>query len=94
MEEASFQSVLRVILIILLIYFGLKIIIRWFGPMILKYILKRLGKKFQQQFNQQFNQQPREKTRKAGDVVIEKKPSENRKTNNTTGEYIDFEEID
>lgn len=94
MEEASFQSILRVILIILLIYFGLKIIFRWFGPMILKYILKRLGRKFQRQFNQQFNQQAPQNGKKTGEVVIEKKPSKSRKTNNNTGEYIDYEEID
>lgn len=90
MYEASFESVLRVILIVLLIYFGFKILIRWFGPIILKWFLKKLGKKFQQQFNQQ---QPTGKKTKQGEVVIEKKP-DRRKSNKNVGEYIDYEEID
>lgn len=91
MYEASFESILRVILIVLLIYFGFKVLIRWFGPMILKYFLKRIGKKFQQQFNQQ---QPTGKKTKQGEVIIEKKSSNSRKTNKNAGEYIDYEEID
>ena len=52
MQEASLSEVLRVVLIILLIYFGIKLIIRWFGPILLRWILKRVGKKFGQNFSQ------------------------------------------
>ncbi len=58
--------------------------------MILKYFLKRIGSKFQQQFNQQ----PSKRSKKEGDVVIEKKPNNSRKANKKVGEYIDYEEID
>ena len=90
MYEASFESVLRTILIILLIYFGFKVLIRFFGPMILKYFLKKIGKKF----TQQFNQAPPSRSKKEGEVVIEKKPEKGRKSNKNVGEYIDYEEID
>lgn len=90
MYEASFESILKTILVILLIYFGFKILIKFFGPMILKYFLNKMGKKFQQQFSQQ---QPKS-GKKKGEVVIEKKPENSRKSNKNVGEYIDYEEID
>lgn len=90
MYTASFESIIKTVLIILLIYFGFKILIRWFGPMILKYFLKKIGSKFQQQFNQETNPEATKK----GDVVIEKKPKTGRKSNKNVGEYIDYEEID
>ncbi len=92
MYEASFSEVIRVVLIILLIYFGLKLIIRWFGPLLLKYILRKVGKKFEQNFNQ-YDPSGRKK-KKEGEVTIEKKPKNNSKSNNDVGEYIDYEEID
>ena len=90
MHEASFQSILKTILIILLIYFGFKILLRFFGPIILKYFLTKVGSKFQQQFNQQ----PPSGKKKEGEVVIEKKPKNPGKSNKNVGEYIDYEEID
>lgn len=90
METASFESVLKTILIILLIYFGFKIFIKWFGPKILRYFLKKIGAKFQQQFDPQ----AKTKTKKKGEVIIEKKPKSGRKPDKDVGEYIDYEEID
>lgn len=90
MDTASFESVLKTILIILLIYFGFKIFIKWFGPLILRYFLKKIGNKFQQQFNPQ----AKTKKKKKGEVVIEKKPKSDRKPDKSMGEYIDYEEID
>ena len=91
MHEASFSEVVRVVLIILLIYFGLKLIIRWFGPMLLKYILRKVGKKFEEKFNNfGTSGQPRQE----GEVTIEKKPKNNRNSGKEVGEYNDYEEID
>ena len=91
MQEASLSEVLRVVLIILLIYFGLKLIIRWFGPLLLKYILKKVGKKFEQKFS---HFDPSGQAKKEGDVSINKKPKNSRKSSKEVGEYIDYEEID
>ncbi|MEP6261807.1 MAG: DUF4834 domain-containing protein [Gillisia sp.] len=90
MHTASFESIVKTILIILLIYFGFKIFIKWFGPRILKYFLNKIGSKVQQQFNQQQNTAPEKK----GEVVIDKKPKKGRRANKNVGEYIDYEEID
>ena len=91
MHEASLSEVLRVVLIILLVYFGLKLIIRWFGPILLRYILRKVGKKFEQKFSQFDTSGP---TKNEGDVSIDKKPRNTRKSNKEVGEYIDYEEID
>lgn len=91
MHEASFSEVIRVVLIVLLIYFGLKLIIRWFGPLLLKYILRRVGKKFEQKFG---GFDPASERKKEGDVSIDKKPKKNRQSKKDVGEYIDYEEID
>ncbi|GAB2768503.1 DUF4834 family protein [Salinimicrobium soli] len=91
MQEASFSGVIRVVLIILLIYFGFKLIVRWFGPMILRYFLQKMGKKFGEQF-QQFDHT--RNTQKEGEVSIEKEPENSRKSKKDVGEYIDYEEID
>ena len=92
MHEASMTQVLRVILIVLLIYFGLKLIFRWLGPVILRWMLKKIGKKFEQRFNH-FDPQ-REQKRQKGEVSIDKTPKSKRKSKNEVGEYIDYEEID
>lgn len=84
-------GVLRVVLIILLIYFGIKILIRWFGPLILRYFLKKIGKKFGAQFQ---NFDPTARTNKEGEVSIEKKPTQEQKSGKDVGEYIDYEEIE
>ena len=94
MQEASLSEVLRVLLIVLLIYFGFKLIIRWFGPIILRYFLKKVGKKFEQKFNQFDPMAGQQQQRKQGEVTIDKKPKNKRKSKNDVGEYIDYEEID
>lgn len=92
MHEASLTQVLKVLLIVFLIYFGLKLIIRWFGPILLRWVLKKIGKKFEQRFSQ-FDPSAQGKNRE-GEVSIDKKPKKTRKSKNDVGEYIDYEEID
>ena len=89
MFEAAFSDVVEVILVILLIYFGFKILIRWFGPIILRYFLKKVGKQFEKKFGQseQYQKKPEQ------DSLV-KKTGKRRKPNNEVGEYIDYEEID
>jgi len=68
MQLASVQGVFKIILIIALVYYGLKVITRLFGPLLLKYVTKKVGEKFQEQFNSYQQSQPSDE----GDVVIEK----------------------
>lgn len=95
MFEASFSDVLEVVLIILLVYFGFKILIRWFGPLILKYFLKKVGKQFEKKFGQfDPNQQFGQKQDTASKATFENKTGKKRKSSKDVGEYIDYEEID
>ncbi|RZS93609.1 DUF4834 family protein [Aquimarina brevivitae] len=89
MQEASFTGVLKVILIILLVYYGLKILTRIFAPVLLRYMSKKAGEKFRQHFEQY--QQP--KNQEEGEITLEKKPKR-KSSNKDVGEYIDYEEID
>ena len=93
MLEASLSGVLKTVLIILLVYFGLKILLRFFGPLLLKYFMKKMGKKFEQQFSQQFGG-ANPQAQKKGKVSIDKKPKNGSSSNKKVGEYIDYEEID
>ncbi|WP_439151126.1 DUF4834 family protein [Winogradskyella sp.] len=95
-QEASAMGLLRTILIILLIYFGFKILARIFAPLILRFVTKKAEQKFGQQFGEFENQsnQRQQHKRKEGETVIDKMPNENKKSNEKVGEYIDYEEID
>lgn len=93
MLEASLSGVLKTVLIVLLVYFGLKILLRYFGPLILKWFLKKMGQKFEKQFHQQFGGAQRPQDKK-GKVSIDKKPKNSKQSNKNVGEYIDYEEID
>ncbi|MCX2681431.1 DUF4834 family protein [Galbibacter sp. EGI 63066] len=89
------MQLLRTILIILLVYYGIKILSRLFGPYLMKYASKKMEKKFSEKFGQQYQKQ-QEPVYKEGETVIDKKPgnSQNEKSSEKVGEYIEFEEID
>ena len=86
------MQILRTILIIVLVYYVLKILGRIFGPQLFRYA----SKKAEQRFKEQFKQQGPYKNEhvKEGEVTIERDPSPTRKPAKNVGEYIDFEEID
>ncbi|WP_442845792.1 DUF4834 family protein [Leeuwenhoekiella sp. H156] len=83
---------LQTILIILLIFFALRIIMRLAAPYIMRYIAKKAGERFQNMaggFQGRQNPPQRE-----GETVIDKVPRQDTHTNKNVGEYIDYEEID
>lgn len=83
-------GLLRTLLIILLVYYGVRILYRLFSPLLMRYA----AKKVQQQFNENYRQYPHQNNKKEGEITIEKQPSGKPKTGEKVGEYIDFEEID
>ncbi len=91
LQQASVTGVLKVILIILLIYYGLKVLSRLFAPLLVKYISKKAEQKFGGQFGSFNNRQ--EPPKKEGEVTIEKMPNK-KSSNKDVGEYVDYEEID
>ena len=94
LQTASLNGFLRTILIILLVYYGLKILIRLFGPYLIRYMSKKVQQRFGGQFQYQQQQQEPTSKQKEGETVIDKMPNTNKTSNKNVGEYIDYEEID
>ena len=88
------MTFLKTILIILLVYLGLKILFRLAKPYLLRYIAKKAGSHFERSFGNFANQKPNQTKEKEGDISIDKVPSNKQESKNTVGEYVDFEEID
>ena len=84
---------LKTILIVLLIYFGLKFLFRLAKPYIIRYISKKAGQQFEKFFQNDSNikKEPQEE----GSITIERKPVRNARTpSKKVGEYVEYEEID
>lgn len=92
MYQASFSGFLQTIMIILLVYFALKIFIKWFGPRILRYFVKKMGEKAMRSFNQSSPFSSEKK--KEPEPEIKRKQPNTSKTKKDVGEYIDYEEIE
>ena len=92
LEHASFVGFVRTILIIMLVYYGFKILSKLLAPYLLKYV----HKKAEQRFGQQFSQYQKEEQKKAkeGETTIDKMPNQTKSSNKEVGEYVDYEEID
>ncbi|WP_121666601.1 DUF4834 family protein [Mesonia aquimarina] len=92
MQEASFTGFIKTVFIILLVYFGIKIIFRWYGPQIMKFILRKVGQRVSKNFQQQqdfYNKQSANRQEHKGENI-----ETERRENKKVGEYIDYEEID
>lgn len=90
LQYASVTGLIRTILIIVLIYFGLKVLARLFGPFLFRYAAKKAEK----QFNDKFGNFQKEETKsKVGETIIDKVPNQ-KSSNKDVGEYVDYEEID
>ncbi|PKP25564.1 MAG: DUF4834 domain-containing protein [Bacteroidetes bacterium HGW-Bacteroidetes-2] len=87
------MTFLKTVLIILLAYFGIKILFRLAAPYFIGYIAKKASQKMEQAFNPNYQNQTETKT-KEGNVSINKIPKNNRKSNKAVGDYVDYEEID
>ena len=87
------MGLLRTILIMVLVYYVLKILTRWLGPKLFNYAARKTGERFKEQFGQFSAQnQPQEDT--IGDIIIDKNLNKKNKPSKKVGEYIDFEEIE
>lgn len=91
-QEASVMGLLKTVLIILLFYFGFKILARLFTPLLLRFVAKKAEQKFGG-FKNQANQQQQQQ-KKEGETIIDKIPNQNKTSSDKVGEYIDYEELD
>ncbi|MBZ9652945.1 DUF4834 domain-containing protein [Psychroflexus montanilacus] len=79
--------VLKTILIILLVYFGIKLLAKYFGPLFLKYIFKKVQRNMENQFNPH-QKETRNNSQKSS------KTFKSKSKDSKVGEYVDYEEID
>ena len=90
------MGLLRTLLIIALVYYGMKFLAKLFAPYLQKYAAKKMQEKFNQQFNaNQGNTDPKTNKTAEGETTVFTKPKDNTNINtDNTGDYIDFEEVD
>ncbi|WJJ95528.1 DUF4834 family protein [Algibacter luteus] len=87
------MGLLRTILIIVLVYYGIKVLSRIFAPFLVKYASKKMEKQFGEQFGNFQKTQRKEAPKKEGEVIIDKIPK-TKTSNKDVGEYVDYEEIE
>ena len=90
LNEAGPVNFIKTILIILLVYYAIKFLAKLFGP----YLIKKAVDKVQKKAEQQYRNQQQASDVEVGKTVIDKKPSNSKESNNSVGEYVDYEEID
>ena len=81
---------LRTLIIIAIIYYGIRFVTRYLLPILLNKSVKNMQQKMQDQYRQQ-NQRP---SKPEGEVTIEQNRTNSRNTAPDQGEYVDFEEVD
>jgi len=86
------EAILRFIFVVIIIYYGFRLVFKYVVP----WLLGRFMKKQQDKFNQMsgFGNSDYDQS-KEGEVRVKKNKSQ--KTNNTDdefGEYVDFEDVD
>ena len=84
---------LKTILVLILVYYLFKMLVKLFAPKILNYAAKKTEAHFKERFGE-FTQQNPTQEEQVGDVIIDKKPTKKSTTSEKVGDYIDFEEID
>lgn len=84
--------VLQTILVLILVYYGIKLLAKWLAPKLFNYAVKKTQERFGQQFGQyqDFGKEPND----VGETTVFKKPFKKSNPSKKVGEYIDFEEID
>jgi hypothetical protein len=86
------MQLLRTILIIILVYYGFKIIGRIVFPMFIKRFVGKFEERVRNQQEQRDSSQKSDQ--KVGETTIDKKGGSDKESNNSVGEYVDYEDIE
>jgi len=94
--QADLVGVLRTLLIIVLVYYTFRMLIRVALPFILKFFAKRVQKNFENQYKRQqgFQEENIKSEKDEIKVTIPNKPKDQKHDGSKGGEYIDFEEVE
>ncbi len=96
--KLSILKLLQTLLVILLVVVSIRMIWRYFGKMILKWLgmkmMQKVQKSFEKQAGYQDGQDPFVKTKRNTSSTFKSTSTFKSSKNKNEGEYIDFEEID
>lgn len=83
---------LQFIFVLLIIYFAFRIIFKYFGGSIMRFVLRRIGRSVEKKYGNSngFSHKSEKKSKR----TILHKSSDYQPSNKAQGEYIDYEEID
>ncbi|NNJ89319.1 MAG: DUF4834 family protein [Eudoraea sp.] len=84
---------LKTLLIIILVYYLLRIIGRWLAPRVFNYAAKKTERHFREAF-EQANMRGNTSNQKVHDLHNSNKTTGSKGSSKDVGEYIDFEEIE
>lgn len=90
---AGLPGLFRFLLILIVVYYAFKILVRYVFPFFVKRFLNNAQQKF---YNQNPHLDPEAQKKKEGEVKVESKPSQKNEKNDSQddfGDYVDFEEI-
>jgi hypothetical protein len=90
MQQAGPMNFFRTIIVILLIYYIFKFLAKLFAP----YLMKKMVNKMQEKAQGKHQHQHSNSNVKEGETIIDKKPVKSNQSNNSVGEYVDYEEVD
>lgn len=82
-------SLFRTLVIVAVIYFAIRFITRYLLPLFLENKIKEVQQKIHEE-----EELKRRATKREGDVTIEYNQKKNNISNQSKGEYVDFEEVD
>ena len=91
MQEAGLINFMKTILIIVAIYYILKLIAKFVLPLFLKKMMQKVEKKFNEQQHQNSSNQTHVNE---GETVVDKAPNTKSKSNKDVGEYVDYEDVE
>ncbi|MCB0761004.1 MAG: DUF4834 family protein [Flavobacteriales bacterium] len=95
MEVITFEttSLLRTLLIIVLVYYGFRFVMRRMKPYIIKKGMEEIHRRQQQGFQGGYAREESRSYDKSGKVTVEQPRSHSKTGKDPDGEYVDFEEI-
>lgn len=90
MDTASLGGFLRTLLLIVVLYYVFRFVVKYLFPLLIYKAAKKAEQNFQQRQQDFYNQHTNHYTKSTKQTKESGKPKEKKKV----GEYIDFEEID
>jgi hypothetical protein len=87
-QEAGLISFLRTLAIILLVFYGIRLLLRYLAPFLLKMFINKQRKAYENAT------QPNRGETKDGEVHIKASRKAHRQDDESLGDYVDYEEIE